>query len=393
MQTIKLDLSCYEIPQTILAKQGDVGRKFMVQLMDKNRDYTIPEGATLSIWYSGASGGGNYKSIGARSAFRIDGNTVTVEMITQMLACKGDGMMCLMLNSADGTQIAMWNIPYTVEAVPGFDSPGAQQYFTALSEAIRETTMNAEIAQAAAVKAANMVQSKLSIGLYSRTNITVDSTGNTKTFWNQVFDIYDSMPVERVEIINVRVLSPYSGIDSNEPTTGDYRVTITKSADHRYGFVEAVTYVSSAVTWQAPVLMTRIRYAGTWQDTQWPLKNIYNSVHTELLWSNASKTTVLASQTIALPNRAKEYDALLLLVNLDTSYYYTIPVLLRKGGDGNACVAYFPACSYAGRSWVACWRYFFLGNDGVSLTISDGYRDGFISNSRAIPYKIYGVRI
>lgn len=272
MQTIKLDLSCYEVPQSILAKQADVGRKFQAQLTDRNQEFIIPEGAVLSVWYSGTSGTGNYTSIGQRSAFEIDGSTVTVEMITQMLTNKGSGKLCIVLNDTDGTQIGMWNIPYIVEEVPGIGSAAARQYYTALSETVGETALNAKAAQEAAAVAVN-------------------------------------------------------------------------------------------------------------------------SVHSELLWTNESKASAMEPQTITLPDRAKDFDAFLLMVNVDINIYHTIPVLLRKEGIDGAAVAHFPECSSGNKNWLACWRYFFIENDGVSLTISDGYVDGSVANNCAIPYKVFGIRL
>ena len=393
MQTIKLDLSCFEIPQTVIAKQADVGRKFKVLITDKNQAYTVPEDARLSVWYSGSSGSGNYSMIGDRSAFEVVGNCVTVEMIAQMLLCKGDGMLCLMLNTADGMQSAMWNIPYKVEAVPGIDSPGAKQYYSAFSEIAMEAAGSAIAAREAAEEARKLNREKVPMGLYSRDAITVNKEADTGSFWDQVTEVFESMANESVELLYAEVVSSYESVDRNEPGYGHYRVTISKSAHRRYGYVEATNYFSSAESWRAPTLLTRIMFNGKWSDTQRPFKNIYEAVCSELLWENASVNTVLGPQVIQLPNYEREYNALLLMVNLDTSFRYTIPVLLRMDGSYGTNIAYFPACNYNGKSWIACWRYFFVSEDGKSVSISEGYRDGAVSNSRAIPYKIYGINL
>ena len=136
MQTIYLDISNKGVVPTIYAKQGDVGRKFEVVFTDSGLPYVFPEGLALSVWYSGASGEGNYTDIGDKSAFSVNGNKVTVEMITQMLLNDGDGIMSLVLNSADGNQIGSWNIPYICEPVPGFGSEEAEEYYTAFSNAV-----------------------------------------------------------------------------------------------------------------------------------------------------------------------------------------------------------------------------------------------------------------
>ena len=88
MQVIHLDIAERGAPPLILAKQGDVGRKFRAVITDQGEPYPIPENAGLSVWYSGTSGEGNYSSVGGKSAFTVSGNTVEVELITQELTVK-----------------------------------------------------------------------------------------------------------------------------------------------------------------------------------------------------------------------------------------------------------------------------------------------------------------
>ena len=150
MQTIHLDVSNKGVVPAIYAKQGDVGRKFRAVITDNGEAYDIPVDALLSMWYSGTSGEGNYSMIGENSAFSIDGNTVTVELITQMLTNPGGGNVCLVMNRQDGTQIGTWNIPYIVEQLPGMGSSAAEQYFTALTEAAAKASESAAKAAEAA---------------------------------------------------------------------------------------------------------------------------------------------------------------------------------------------------------------------------------------------------
>lgn len=151
MEEIKLDLTAKNtVLPRLFAKQGDVGRKFRAVITDNGKTYQIPADALLSVWYSGTSGEGNYSTIGENSAFSIDGNTVTVELITQMLTNPGDGNVCLVMNLRDGTQIGTWNIPYIVEQLPGMGSSVAEQYFTALSEVAGKAAESAAKAAEAA---------------------------------------------------------------------------------------------------------------------------------------------------------------------------------------------------------------------------------------------------
>ena len=138
MQIIYLDISSKGVVPTVYAKQGDVGRKFEVVFTDSGIPY-IPEiGSVFSVWYKGASGEGNYTDIGDKSAFSVNENKVTVEMIAQMFSADGAGILCLTLNSPDGDQISSWNIPYICEPVPGIDSEEAKSYYTAFSNAVKD---------------------------------------------------------------------------------------------------------------------------------------------------------------------------------------------------------------------------------------------------------------
>ena len=137
MQTINLDISTKSIVPPLYAKQGDVGRKFKAVLTNGGVPYPVPAGAAISVWYSGASGEGNYTDIGADSAVSVSGNEITVELITQMLTNPGGGNLSIVINTSDGDQLGTWNIPYAVEALPGMGSKEAEAYFTAFSQAVQ----------------------------------------------------------------------------------------------------------------------------------------------------------------------------------------------------------------------------------------------------------------
>lgn len=138
MQTIHLEVSDKNVPELLHTKQGDVGRKFLAVFRDGAGDYEIPADAVLTVWYSGTSGEGNYSAIDGHSAFTVSGSTVEVEIITQMLGCRGGGTLCLVMNRANGEQLGYWNIPYMTEGIPGMESAAATEYYTALSETARQ---------------------------------------------------------------------------------------------------------------------------------------------------------------------------------------------------------------------------------------------------------------
>jgi len=135
MQELKLDLSIKKGIDLVYAKQRDVGSKICIKLTDNEVDYVVPDDVTWSVWYSGVGFEGNYDKIDDRDAVVVNGSTATVELIYQMLDNPGPGEMCLVMNSADGTQLGLWNIPYFVEALPGADSKAATVYYQAFLQA------------------------------------------------------------------------------------------------------------------------------------------------------------------------------------------------------------------------------------------------------------------
>lgn len=152
MQTIYLDISNKGVVPKIHAKQADVGRKFRAVLIDGGMPYNAAEDSAFSVWYKGASGEGNYTHIGSDSAFSVIGNIVEVELIEQMLSVAGNTTACLVLSTGDGHQIATWNIEISVEAVPGFGSGVAEEYYTAFSQTAAQVKADADRAAAAASK-------------------------------------------------------------------------------------------------------------------------------------------------------------------------------------------------------------------------------------------------
>ena len=134
MQTINLDISNKGVYPCIYAKQSEVGRKFLAVITDGGVPYNIPENSLLSVWYEGDTDAGNYSSIEEKSAFVIDGNKVTVELVAQMLLKPGNGELCLSITHGDGGETNTWNIPYCVEYKPGAGSPVPTEYYTAFQE-------------------------------------------------------------------------------------------------------------------------------------------------------------------------------------------------------------------------------------------------------------------
>ena len=194
MQAIYLDISNKGVVPTIYAKQGDVGRKFEVVFTDSGIPYSIPTNAKISIWYEGDSGVGNYTDIGENSAIAIGENKAVVQLITQMLSEDGEGIVCQVMN-AGNNQIGSWNIRYLCERVPGFDSEGAKEYYTAFSktvESLKQVTENLTPEAIGAAPAgyglgtnAKLIATRAEIdgcGFY-RINSTAGDAPDTETWW------------------------------------------------------------------------------------------------------------------------------------------------------------------------------------------------------------------
>ncbi|MBO5891218.1 MAG: SGNH/GDSL hydrolase family protein [Oscillospiraceae bacterium] len=165
MQTFNLDITKKGVVPLLYAKQRNVGTRIRVQVTDNGEDYSIPADVSFSVWYSGKSGEGNYTAIDGKNAFSVDGNTVTVELIYQMLNNAGEHEMCLVMNGTNGSQIGLWNIPYYVEAIPGADSEAAMAYYNAFLAAQKKAEEAANRAEEAANRAEEGGVASIIVGL------------------------------------------------------------------------------------------------------------------------------------------------------------------------------------------------------------------------------------
>lgn len=254
MQTIYLDISNKGNVSTINAKQGDVGRKFRAIITENGIVPTTVDVETseFSVWYSGASGNGNYKTIGDRSAFYQENNTVVVELIRQMLKVPGKGELSLSMEYG-GDQIGLWNIPYDVEAKPGADSETATDYFDDLANAQQKAEEAADRAEDAAYRAENAAdRAEASI------IVSVDE-GEVAT--HTAAEIYDAMQNHQIvvfrwnprakpsELIPIRLSTPSVAVFSKPgyPTEFDiFDIEINNSGTISYN-----THFSSALVNQA----------------------------------------------------------------------------------------------------------------------------------------------
>ncbi|HIX16953.1 MAG TPA: phage tail protein [Candidatus Gemmiger faecavium] len=165
MQTFNLDISTPSGPLVIYAKQADsMSRFFKVVLSDSGAPWEPPAGIALTVRF-GAAGmpAGWYDTItepdgGTHSAFSINENVVTVEIAEQAVSSPGKNTLCLLINGAEGYQLASWNFELNIQAVPGLLAPEADVYYNALTEQVAKTLQNVQDAQAAAAAAAQSAQ-------------------------------------------------------------------------------------------------------------------------------------------------------------------------------------------------------------------------------------------
>ena len=271
MQIIYLDLADRRAMEVIEAKQGDVGRKFQIVLTDRGEDYEIPTDALLSVWYTGSSGCGNYSAIGEKSAFTVEGNTVTVELITQMLNVRGGGILCLRMNSADGSQIGIWNIQYLAEAVPGLESEEAEQYYTAFSEAAAQLAGDVDLMRSSLARLdTDFAPSGLGLGMQlAQTSVLTD-------------------------LNNPHCLTGYYSYTTN---TANLPSDIFGG-----GFVLVENHIADSVVYQtvvnnSPYVVCKRRY--------------YNGTWTEWEWVNPPMTTGIEYRTTERWNGKPVYTALI----------------------------------------------------------------------------------
>jgi hypothetical protein len=256
MQTIYIDISNKNVIPIIYAKQGDVGRKFLAVLTDGSVPYSLPTGYVLSVWYDGDSGEGNYTHIGKKSAFYVDGNRISIEMITQMLSVPGKGNMCLVLNYGDN-QVASWNIEYVVESVPGAESEKAKEYYTAFSKAVSELpypdetlSIAGKSADAAATGAALAGKAPAGFGL-NNDFVTVNNTAALDSYFTCGWVRYIGGSVDQLLGYNQAIIR----IDSYTNSVGNEQVYQTA---HLFGGTK-----------QSVSIIQRFCFKNNWQPWEW----------------------------------------------------------------------------------------------------------------------------
>ncbi len=395
MQTIDLDICRYAATQSICVKQGDVGRKFKVRVMDCGEDFLIPDGARLSVWYSGTSGEGNYSEINGSSAFQVEGNVIIVEMIAQMVMNKGGGTLCLIMHHKNGTQLGMWSIPYLVEGVPGIDSKAAQQYFTALSETAAKALESAQRAETAAgnfedgilpikhggTGASSAPEALSALGAMSNTLVqdkyVIASTGTTLD--ETIDHIYSQMENDTNKIISV----VHDGVDLSRFSLGggsNWMILITRST-RNWGSAFAWQY-GSAYT----LIKTRSFYEGVWGAWKNHTPDLVAESWVEL-WKNYDPVYTKFPKQIIQNEAFSGYKTLWVLWRHSNGYGYGgyEPVVTGMS------VRIYPAAKLGEYNIPETFRYF-SRTDSDKISFQSGYKSGSVDESACVPVAIYGVK-
>ena len=147
--------------------QGDAqSRIFQITVTDGGAAYTFPEGAAFSVRY-GAQGmpSGWYDQIteadgSTRPAVSAAANVLTVEVASQATSKAGANALNVVVNTAEGYQLASWPFLLIVTPVPGSSDADASVYYDLLSQqvaqvmaAVGTVASDTQAAQAAATLA------------------------------------------------------------------------------------------------------------------------------------------------------------------------------------------------------------------------------------------------
>lgn len=258
MQTIYLDISNKGVIPCIQAKQNEVGRKFLAIITDNGVPYNIKNDSLLSVWYEGDTDAGNYSSIEEKSAFQIDGNKVSVELVAQMLMIPGDGEMCLSISHGDGGETNTWNIPYSVEYKPGAGSAVPTEYYTALTNAAAlaatQVGLAKDQADIAITQATLAKQSEANANEYA-TSAAESAATASEAAKNAAQDVLVSVPEEVRKL--AQVLFPVGYVFSWDSVAGsDIDLSTAENVANHFGFgtweqVKDVFLLSAGDTYSA----------------------------------------------------------------------------------------------------------------------------------------------
>lgn len=112
--------------------QGDAyTRELEFTLYSGGEAWPVPEGVSVAVAYHGASGHGIYDSLqdDTTKAYAVSGNVVTVTLIPQVAAVKGETKLSVILMGSDNEQLATFCVTLHIMANPAFGAGTPKDYF------------------------------------------------------------------------------------------------------------------------------------------------------------------------------------------------------------------------------------------------------------------------
>lgn len=185
MQNFSVDISTSRIPATIYVKQGDsFSRFFALTIADNGAPWEAPEDAIYTIRFKTALSSGWYDTIQlvggtTRPAVSADGNVLTCEVAEQ--ATLGNGQLCVMVNDSTGYQLGMWNLNIIAEAVPGANSPEAENYYGVLAGQIAQALAAAQQAETSSQSAQTSANEAAQSALVAKGHVIQNPDGTAMT--------------------------------------------------------------------------------------------------------------------------------------------------------------------------------------------------------------------
>lgn len=255
-----------------------------------------------------------------------------------------------------------------------------------------EATVNTveELEQSAresANRAAETLENVLPKNLYQH-YLTVNVNNNTGTATSQLKAVYDRMEDYSVNFANVNVVKQYNAntLDFSDLSGGIWNVEICRT-NNSYGYMLAKKYPNFKVPEKAPaplVISYMYLYDGIWADV-WYSSPTKSSLNLLYAWENVT-TNAFAPQEIEISN-AQRFDTIVVEFRHSTNYGTSFKLFLK--GNGAGCVHY-PKSKVGNNNYDETYRYV-NRHSGYKLSFQNGYRNGNIDNTAAVPIAVYGL--
>lgn len=112
--------------------QGDAyTRQLEFTLYSGGEAWKVPDGVSVAVAYRGASGHGLYDTLpNGTAAYTVSGNVVTVTLIPQVAAVRGDTIVSVLFTDANGKQLATFAVVVRVAFNPAIGAGTPEHYYS-----------------------------------------------------------------------------------------------------------------------------------------------------------------------------------------------------------------------------------------------------------------------